>query len=204
MKLKLLIPAGHPGNVQINGNKAVPDIPVRIYHDDYFCFVFESSERDTIRLDRAADFTVPVLLQGEFDAVLKTSGDYAETVYRQYSLDLCEPREADFTLSPRRTKLNSAFGWEKQGQIFYSGEAVIRFGTVSIQSGDRLELPGFRDIAELMVDGVVSARSALTPYRFDLPAGTHELSLRIWNRMANRLERYAAPSGLTQPPVITE
>ena len=49
----------------------------------------------------------------------------------------------------------------------------------------------------------MAARFGLAPYRFDLPAGKHVLTLRLWNTMANRLERYAVPSGLTQPPVIT-
>ena len=80
---------------------------------------------------------------------------------------------------------------------------MIRLGKVDISAGSVLELPGFRNIAELLVDGRPSGRLGLAPYRFDLPAGKHDLSLRLWNTMANRLERYAAPSGLTRPPVIT-
>ena len=79
---------------------------------------------------------------------------------------------------------------------------MIRLGRIDISAGSFLELPGFRDIAELLVDGQPIGRLGLAPYRFALPEGAHDLSLRIWNMMANRMERYAAPSGLPRPPVI--
>ena len=156
-----------------------------------------------VELENAAGFTTPALLQGEFDVSLKTSGDYDRVAHRQYSLAMYDPKEAEFTLTARRIRLTLSQGWEKQGQLFYSGEVLIRLGEVMIPAGSRLELPGFRAIAELLVDGRGSVRLGLAPYRFDLPAGRHVLSLRLWNTMANRLERYAVPSGLTHPPVVT-
>ena len=156
-----------------------------------------------VELENAAGFTTPALLQGAFDVSLKTSGDYARIAYMQYALAMYEPKEAEFTLTARRIRLTLSQGWEKQGQLFYSGEVLIRLGEVMIPAGSRLELPGFRDTAELLIDGRFSARLGLAPYRFDSPEGEHDLCLRLWNTMANRLERYAVPSGLTQPPVIT-
>ena len=79
---------------------------------------------------------------------------------------------------------------------------MIRLGKADIPAGSVLELPGFRDIAELLVDGRPYGRLGLAPYRFALPGGPHDLALRLWNTMANRMERYAAPSGLTRAPVI--
>ena len=174
-----------------------------MFDDPYCVYPFAARGENIITLENAAHFTVPALLRGEFDLTLKTSGDYAKSVYRTYLLSICEPAEKHFSLTPRRTVLSTLCGWEKQGQVFSSGEAEVNLGTLEIESGDRLELPGFRDIAELLIDGRPAARSGLSPYVFELPAGRHELRLRCWNMMANRMERYAAPSGLTAPPRIT-
>jgi hypothetical protein len=65
-----------------------------------------------------------------------------------------------------------------------------------------LELPDFQNTAELLVDGKSIGKLSLAPYIFELPEGTHELTIRCWNTMANRLERYAHPAGLTKCPVI--
>ena len=203
MKPALLLPAGHPGKVTVNGRECTHGIPVRVCHDEYCRYSFETLEKNTIMLENPAAFAVPALLAGDFDAEVKTSGDYAELVYRTYLLDIYEPAECDIRLAPRRKKLTLDRGWEKQGHPFYSGEAEFVLGTVEIRPGDKLELPGFRNIAELLADGKPVARSGLAPYVFDLPEGKHELSLRCWNTMANRLERYAHPAGLTQAPVIT-
>ena len=202
MKLSLLIPAGNTGKVSFNGEKLSSSKAVKIYGDGYCRFDLQAAEKNTVELEKAAEFTTPALLQGEFDVSLKSTGDYDRRVYTQYSLAIYEPKEARFTLSPRRTQLSLSQGWEKQGQIFYSGEVVIRLGKADIPAGSLLELPGFRDIAELLVDGQPAGRLGLAPYRFALPEGSHVLSLRLWNTMANRMERYAAPSGLTRPPVI--
>ena len=202
MKLTLLIPAEHPGSVCFNGRVLSSSYTLKFFDDEYCLFALEAVAENTIHLEQKAAFTTPALLQGDFDTSLQTVGDYEKVAYRQYVMEMYEPREAVFTLSQRRTKLALSMGWEKQGQLFYSGEAVIGLGKHEIKPGDCLELPGFRDIAELLVDGKPVEKLSLSPYRFELPAGNHELSLRIWNRMANRMERFALPSGLTQSPVI--
>jgi len=203
MKLELLIPADHPGKVLLNGTECSGGKPVKVFDDLYCVYPFAARGENTVMLENAAHFTVPALLRGEFDLTLKTSGDYAKKSYQTYLLAIYEPAEKHFSLTPRRTTLSTSCGWEKQGQLFYSGEAEVNLGTVELESGDKLELPGFRDIAELLIDGRPAARSGLSPYVFELPAGRHELRLRCWNMMANRMERYAAPSGLTAPPTIT-
>lgn len=202
MRLELLIPADHPGEVLLNGAACSGGRAVKVFDDCYLAYDFSARSENAVALETAAHFTVPALLRGEFDLSLKTSGDYAEKIYQTYLLAICEPAEKQLVLTPRRTVLNTGCGWERQGQVFYSGEAELNLGTVELQPGDRLELPGFRDIAELLVDGTPTARSGLSPYVFELPAGRHELRLRCWNMMANRMERFAAPSGLTAPPII--
>lgn len=202
MKLSLLIPAGHSGAVRINGEECLGGTPEQVYDDEYRCFRFETAERNTVLLEESAEFTVPALLRGDFDVDLKTSGDFAQVSHRTYLLEMYEPTEKSFTLTPRRTSLKLDSGWETQGQVFYSGEAEIRLGTAESGENDFLVLPGFANIAELLIDGVPSQRSGFSPYVFPLPPGRHELILRCWNTMANRMERYAAPSGITCPPEI--
>ena len=202
MKLSLLLPAGYSGWCRLNGRLLQVGDEVKIYDDRYRRVFFDAEGKNTIELERTVAFSTPALLQGDFDVELKTTGDYAKIVYRQYVMDMYEPEIADFTLQPRRNKISLSRGWEKQGQLFYSGEALIHLGQVEIEPWDCLELPGFREIAELLIDGRVSDRKGLSPYRFELPEGRHDLSLRLWNRMANRLERYALSAGVTKPPVI--
>lgn len=199
MRLSVLVPSG---NVLVNGEKYAEGTPVRVYDDDYLRYEFEARERNTIRLEHTAEFYLPALLRGDFDVSLKTSGDYAEKIYQSYLLAVYEPSERIFSLTPRRTMLRLDRGWEKQGQVFYSGEAEILLGTADIPENSRLILPGFKNIAELLIDGSPAGRLSLSPYRFTLPAGRHELVIRCWNTMANRLERFAAPAGITVPPVI--
>jgi hypothetical protein len=98
--------------------------------------------------------------------------------------------------------LSTAAGWEQQGQPLYSGMAEMDLGTVSAAAGDKLFLPGFAGCAELLINGKSAGRQALAPYCFELPAGELSLQLRLWNSMANQLERFATPSGLTAPPEI--
>ena len=108
----------------------------------------------------------------------------------------------NYCYKPRRKRLSLDCGWERQGQVFYSGEALVSLGEMAISENSCLELPGFKNTAELLVDDTPMERRALAPYRFKLPTGKHNLKIRLWNTMANRLERYAAPSGISTPPVV--
>lgn len=204
LDMTLLVPADKSAGVLLNGRKLQAGKPVKVFDDDYCAFEFASSPgKNTVVLDEAALFAIPAMLSGNFDVASVTRNDYFKKVFYEYHLSIYEPEDRQITLLPRRKEIAFDCGWEQQGQLFYSGEAEINLGTVEISCGDRLELPGFRDIAELLIDGKSAGRSGLAPYVFELPAGCHELRLRCWNMMANRMERYAAPSGLTQLPEIT-
>ncbi|MBQ9336423.1 MAG: hypothetical protein IJS14_03880 [Lentisphaeria bacterium] len=202
MSLELLIPADHSGKVMVNGHECAGGSQVKVFDDLYCRYEFSAQTENSIELENAAQFVVPALLRGEFDVDLKTTGDYAVKIHQTYLLAIYEPETKQITLTPRRRKLNTRCGWEKQGQIFYSESAEIELGTVEINADEQLELPGFRDIAELLIDGVSQGKRGLAPYIFHLPAGKHRLVLRCWNSMANRMERYAASAGLCRPPAI--
>jgi len=98
--------------------------------------------------------------------------------------------------------LNVNSGWEVQGQPFYSGAAEYDLGEVDIADGDELALPAASGVIELLIDDVARGKCIWPPYRFKLGqfAGRHSLSLRCYNTLANQMERYAAPSGLTMAP----
>jgi len=203
MTAELLIPADHPGKVLLNGTECSGGKTVKVFDDLYRAYAFTARAVNTVMLENTAHFTVPALLRGEFDVSLKTFGDYAKSIYLSYLLEIYEPERKEITLSSRCSALKTDRGWEKQGQIFYSGSAEIELGTVEADPDEQLELPGFRDIAELLIDGVSQGKQSLAPYIFRLPAGKHDLVLRCWNSMANRMERYAAPSGIIRPPILT-
>ena len=204
MKLTLLLPQEAGCTAVINGKTMTASAETLVFDDPYRSLEFTArAGENEIILDQAAPFTTPALLAGAFDAETATSGDYARQVFYEYQLALFEPEEKKITLSCRRDTLALNCGWEKQGQPFYSGAAVISLGEYDSDSADQLELPGYAGVAELFIDGQAAERLAYSPYSFALPAGRHQLELKLWNTFANRMERYAAPSGLDQEPVIT-
>ncbi|MBQ7176995.1 MAG: hypothetical protein IJS08_06225 [Victivallales bacterium] len=202
MEISLLVPAGHKGKVSFNKKQCHPAFMLDIFGDKYQGYALKTLKSNSISLENAAEFTTPALLQGNFDVALETQNDYCRKAHTEYLLEIYEPEAVHYTLSPRCTQLSLDCGWEKQGQVFYSGEALVDLGEIAISKNSCLELPGFKNTAELLVDDTPTECRTLAPYRFNLPTGKHNLKLRIWNTMANRLERYAAPSGLTSQPVI--
>ena len=204
LELELLVPASCRGEALFNGRKAADPESCRVFDDDYRKFRLPAQPGvNTVTLTEEAPFHTPALLRGEFDVELATSGDCCREVYQSYCLAMFEPSEKTISLSPRRRKIRTDRGWEKQGQPFYSGEALIRLGERESAPGETLELPGFRDIAELVIDGRPAERKEAAPYRFILPPGKHEIAVRCWNTFANRFERYAESSGFSAPPVIS-
>ena len=201
LELKLLVPAAAGAAATLDGKTLAGFAADKVFDDAYFSVnITVQPGKHTIALDKAADFNVPAWLEGDFDLDLATKGDFAEVVKVTYMLKIYAPESASYTLSRRRTKLNTACGWEKQGQLFYSGSVTYALGSDTAVDGEFLELPGFCGTAELIIDGKSAGKCAFAPYRFRLEPGEHELKLRCWNSMGNRMERYAAPSGLTASP----
>jgi len=196
MPLSLFVPAENGGEVRVNGVLCGPGRETRICDDLYLETIFTARKGENeVVLATPALFTTPAFIGGAVDVEVQTRGDYARSVFQQYMLSFFEPEEKKITLSPRRSRMTVGEPWEKQGQPFCSGSAVLHFGKVVSASGDRLELPGFAGIAEVIVDGKALAHRALPPFAFDLPAGKYDLSLRLWCSCANRMERYPASVG---------
>ena len=204
MTMQLLIPADNQGKVTVNGHSCVFSEAIEVFDDHYLTARISVPKGDcAIELETAAEFTSPALVGGDIEVEITTRGDYTRKVHQQYMLAFFEPEEMHLTIAPRRKRIVPGKPWEQQGQIFYSGAAVLELGEAETEADSRLELPGFNGIAELIVDGKAVRKCSLSPYRFPLEPGRHHLALRLWNTLANRMERYAAPSGLKQPPEIT-
>lgn len=203
LELTLMLPEGSSA-VEFDGEVIAADgVPQMIFDDRYTAVKLVASRgKHRIAMSAAAEFDTPVLLSGEFDVKLTTVNDYYTCVKHIYQLNVYAPESAFYELLPRRKTLNTGCGWEKQGQVFYSGEVVYDLGKQDTAVGECLDLPGFTGVAELLINGVSAGRRAFAPYRFELPAGNNSLKLRCWNTMANRMERYACPSGIICEPEI--
>ena len=201
MTLALLVPAA-VGNAELDGAGLNGFTADKVYDDKYVsCKLEIAPGKHRIVLPTAAKYDTPAWLSGEFDLDLQSAGDeFAKLLKRTYMLQIFAPESIQYTLSSRRNKLELNCGWEKQGQIFYSGEVVYDLGSDRAEEGEVLELPGFTGTEELLIDGASAGKLAFAPYRFPLIPGEHTLQLRCWNSMGNVFERYAAPSGLTAFP----
>jgi len=203
--LRLLVPVAQSQVVFYAGRQLTGGLSERLFDDMYIGFELPSSSGDAeIHLTTAAAFDTPCLLLGEFDLELQTVGDYQQKCMSSYMLDMYDPSVAEFTLKPRRQALDSCCGWERQGQVFYSGKVSYDLGQQEILLGDELQLPAVCGLVELEADGQMLGKQIFAPYRFPLNelSGRHHLTLHCYNTMANRLERYAKPSGLLAAPKI--
>ena len=220
-RLRLHLPAGTvatlDGTLLVNGVKpkaatrlsgSVTEGGNSLWDDDYVSYAFKVRDAAVHSLkvhdlegNRSSFFETPALLEGDFSVESRRKGDYARHVKTTYMLSIYEPEEELTLLSPRTTHLRTDAGWEKQGGLFYSGTVEYDLGTLDVVEGDVLafEVAG---VAELIIDDVSQGVVVARPWQFalNLPSGTHHLVLRCTNTMANRMERYAAPSGLVGTP----
>ncbi|MCQ2396638.1 MAG: hypothetical protein MJ106_02950 [Lentisphaeria bacterium] len=143
------------------------------------------------------EFHTPCRLVGEFDLKCESEGDFHHHAMDTYQLSMYDPEFKRITLSRRTSSLKLSEGWQAQGHVFYSGAVdydISSFCTPDI-GAIRVETNG---VAELLIDDVVRQKCVFAPYVFALDNMTpgHRVVLRCSNTMANRMERYAAPSGI--------
>lgn len=143
------------------------------------------------------EFHTPCRLVGDFDLECKSTGDFHHHAMDTYQLCMYAPEAKRITLSRRRNSLMLSRGWQAQGHVFYSGTADYDISTICTPGirAIRVETNG---VAELVIDGATRQKCAFEPYVFtldEIPEGG-KIILRCSNTMANRMERYAAPSGI--------
>ena len=204
LALFLDVPAGCAAGVFCNGRPLTGGEKHYVADDEYVRLNLPDDLEFSLHLTHAADFCTPAFLAGGFSAVSQREGDWDHLAMQSYQLDMYEPRSEVVVVSSESNALYPDAGWQDQGRPFYSGTAVYDLGDVEIPAGARLELSGVGGSAELLVDGCSLGWSCLAPKGFDLAGfvGRHALQLRCANTLANRMERYLAPSGLTGAPLL--
>ena len=127
---------------------------------------------------------------------------YAICFLAQYCQDNYIPARANVTLKKRPVTLCTTRSWTEQGHLFYSGKATYCF---PLQLPDNfgeaiLYLPQVSAGCDITLDEKKLGQRVFLPYAFDLGdmGGRHELRVTVCNTMANAMEGYKAPSGITE------
>ena len=203
--LSLGIPGSVSGLVEkilLNGAECGGSERGKVFDEDYVFWRLSAREgRNTVRLVKNGAFRPfdRILLTGEFDAEVRTDGNYFRKAMQTYNLAVYVPGQAEITLKKRRTELVSGISWALQGQPFYSGGVTYLFDPGVGAGGEyRLSFPLVRDTAYLTVNGEDLGKCVKPPYtfRFGLHAGKNELRLTVYDSLANAMECYAEPGGI--------
>lgn len=212
--LKLMLPQSTTekvSNIYVDGELLVNPMETKVFDEAYLSFnlaEFAGVGDHNIVMSTSAVLTdgERIFLQGEFGAEVSTSGEYAQMYATQYSLDKYIPEYAKVSLSKRPTELSLNQSWAEQGHPFYSGTAtyVLQVELPADSGAAVLSIPEVHDGCIVTKDGVEIGNKALRPYIFDLGdmSGTHLLQLTVYNSMANALECYREPSGITAGVLI--
>ncbi|MBO5306278.1 MAG: hypothetical protein J6B12_05890, partial [Clostridia bacterium] len=180
----------------------------KIMDDDAVIYRFDAPKgKHTLELTLNAPFGISdaIFLSGDFDADVNISEEVA-CVGASYYMRSYLPKTAEITLQKRRHTLRVGTSWTEQGQPFYSGSVTYTFD-VEIpkdMKNPTLVCPSLMAAAKLYVDGEYKGSAIAPPYRFALPAGKHRLALEVCNTLANTLEAFLEPSGITALPYITD
>lgn len=142
------------------------------------------------------EFHTPCRLVGEFNLKCESKGDFHHHTMDTYQLSMYEPEHKRITLSRRSKSISLSNGWHAQGHVFYSGTADYDISALCTQNISAIDIET-NGVAELLVDGIVRQKRVFAPYTFTLDkAAGHSIVIRCHNTMGNRMERYAAPSGI--------
>ena len=208
-ELKLMLPqsiSGKVSSIHIDGKLLANQVETKVFDEAYFSFDLAEFEgvgdhEMIMRTSTILSDSERIFFQGEFGVEISCSGEYAQMYATQYSLDKYLPEHANVRLSKRPTELSLSQSWTEQGHPFYSGTVIYvlqlelptNFGVAA------LHIPEVHDGCMVRKDGVEIGNQALRPYIFDLGdmGGTHTLHLIVYNSMANALECYREPSGIT-------
>lgn len=197
----------HIDKIKLDGTLLRPSALTTIMDDPAVIYRFDvSAGRHTFELTLNSPFTAAdaIFLCGEFDAKVTASDEVAD-VGAAYYIRSYLPKTAEITLSKRRSALKIGESWTSQGHPFYSGSVTYAFDADIPKDikAPTLVCPSLMTAAKLYVDGEYIGSRILPPYRFALPNGKHRVELEVCNTLANTLEAFLEPSGITAPPYIT-
>lgn len=213
-ELKLMLPKDIVEKITsicMDGNVLTRPNETRVFDETYLSydladFVSVGQHEIVLKTQEVLTDAERIFLQGEFGVDVSCSGEYAQMYATQYSLDKYIPEQAEVTLRKRPTELSLTQSWTEQGHPFYSGTATY---CLQVEMPEKfgegvLRIPEVHDGCIVKKDGIEIGNQALQPYIFDLSdmSGTHTLHLTVYNSMANAMECYRAPSGITEGVLV--
>lgn len=193
--------------VYVDGNRLTDYKEIKVFSDPYVSFDFSvgsavGNHIITVKTTDQLPTFDRIFIEGEFGVDIEIDEPYFLYDSSQYSLDRFIPKTAKVTIGKRTDTLNTNDSWCNQGNIFYSGCATYKF---NFCLGDEyknaaLVLNEINDVAEIYLDGKFIDKMIFAPYIVKLGdmSGEHTLEIKIYNSMANALEMYAEPSGITK------
>lgn len=207
--LKLMIPRSVKDNltyIRVDDVLLTEVQDIMVFDEPYCCYELSqgiSIGEHYIMMEMTATIAMTdrIFLQGEFGVEISCEGDYAQQCGRQYCMNRYIPEHADVVMTKRQDALDLSQSWTKQGHPFYSGKATYVLDLDLPQDfGEAvLHIPEVHHGCIVEVDGTEIGNLALKPYIFVLGdmSGVHTLHLTVYNSMANAMECYQAPSGIT-------
>ena len=159
----------------------------------------------TIKKSEAFEKYNRILLEGDFNAFIETTGKTDITAVSYYNMAVCLPEKAKITLSKRSTALETDKSVALQGQPFYSGATTYKFSVDILESGNyRLKFPDINDAGFLYINGKFNQKIVKPPYtyNFTLEKGKNEFKLTVYNSIANAMTCYLEPGGILKGGVL--
>ena len=183
-----------------------------VFDDKYVCFTSPKlssigKHKITVLKNGILNAEDRIFLKGDFDLRLITAERFFKKASWQYNMYRYIPRLADVFLETPKGEIELCKSWAEQGRPFYSGGSIYKFRfSVDKDASCILHLPKVGFVCRIYIDGKYIGCGLWQPYVFDvdLTAGKHEMQIEVVNTMANAMEFYKAPSGLSAPIILYE
>lgn len=208
---KIHIIDGHKNAVdklEMNGQVLV-SYDGKVFDEEYLVYDLPKTAigKNTIKIYKNAPFDdfARILLEGEFDAYINTDGKFYKDAHYTYNMRMFIPENATTSLTKRSKALDTDKSVALQGQPFYSGAITYKFSAIVEKDGEyRLKFPSVRDAGYLYIDGQFNQKIVKPPYtyQFNLTAGKHDFSFKVYNSMANAMETYLEDGGILAGGVL--
>lgn len=208
---KIHIVDGHKNaitKIEMNGKVLTPT-DGKVFDEEYLVYDLPATAigENVIKIFKNAPFDAfaRLLLEGEFDANVKTDGKLYKVAHGTYNICTYIPEKAEVALSKRSTTLATDKSVALQGQPFYSGAITYNFDVEVCEDGEyRLKFPLIRDAGYLYIDGEFNQKLVKPPYsyEFNLSKGKHLLQLKVYNSLANSMENHLEEGGIIYGGVL--
>ena len=209
--LKLYIPKNCKNKITgITFNGVTPDCKDGyVFDEEYDVYDIKNTVigKNVISITKTSglDYYDRLLIEGEFNAFIKTDKTLYKNVMTLYNIAIYIPEKAEITLSKRTETLAVGISAAVQGQPFYSGGITYTFDIDVKEGGNyRLKFDRISDAGYLTVNGKFTEKIVKPPYSylFPLNAGKNRLELTVYNTMANAMENYLEDGGITSEGIL--